>query len=243
MDKSLTELISDVYQVNIPWSLLRHYFCLEIRNWFNLDLKDVCSITLKDKTYGILTWTYKLTVAFFGVIWIRIGDPRLLRFMAHQRSRWNSDQTGIIGSFYFRDLWWMANARLREAETSVFLRAQDILTSSMARSRLQVENVLNASSRCLVSVTITHHLQKKPNSVLWDFLSFERPWDNFARKINAHNRRKSVKFDEHFARPMSFEGPFANSWITDLNPNHPEETRPKRNLTDIWREKIAKKQA
>ena len=79
----------------------------------------------------ILTWTYKLTMAFFGVIWIRIGDPRSLRFMVHQSSRWNSDQTGFIGSFDFRDLWWMVNARLRGAETSAFLRARVILTSSM----------------------------------------------------------------------------------------------------------------
>ena len=166
--------------------------------------------------------------------------------MVHQRSRWNSDQTGFIGSFDFRDLWWMANARLREAETSAFLWARDILTSSMARSRLQVQSVLNASSRCLVSKTITHHLQKKPNLVLWDFLSLERPWDNFAINIDdsethitAKNETvRSVKFDEHFARPMSFERPFATSWITDLNRNHPEETRPKRSPNDIRREKI-----
>ena len=117
----------------------------------------------------------------------------------------NSDQTGFIGSFDFRDLWWMADARLREAETSAFLWARDILTSSMARSRLQVHSVLNASSRCLVSMTFRHHLQKKNRTRYFKiFLALRNRETTLREKrttprphITAKNETaRSVKFDD-----------------------------------------------
>ena len=164
--------------------------------------------------------------------------------MVHQRSRWNSDsQTGFIGSFDFRDLWWMVNAILCEKPRLAFFCVPKTFWVLQWRDRGFKFKVFETISFWHVQTSF----KKKNNSVLWDFLSLERRWDNFARRkrdpethITAKNETaRSVKFDENLARPMSFEGPFATSWIAHLNPNQPKETRPKRNLTRIRREKIA----
>ena len=106
-------------------------------------------------------------------------------------------------------------------------------------------SVLNASSRYLASKTFGHHLHKKKTElgslrfslalINRETTSREKENDSKTHITAKNETARSVKFDEHFARPMSFEGPFA----TYLNPNRPKETRPKRNLTDIRREKIA----
>ena len=44
-----------------------------------------------------LPWA-SLRVRSFGVIWIRISDPRSVWIMVHQKNRWIHDQSGFTGS-------------------------------------------------------------------------------------------------------------------------------------------------
>ena len=86
---------------------------------------------------------------------------------------------------------------------------------------------------------VRRHLQKEKHKLV---LSLERLRDSFVQDCETQITTKQQdcearKFSESFARPMVFERPFTISWITDLNTNHPKETRPKVSLTHRKREK------
>ena len=70
-------------------------FVLIFAGYVQLAFQHSCTITV----FSVANYRRHLRLRSFGVIRIRISDPRSVCIMVHQRNRWIHGQSGFTGSF------------------------------------------------------------------------------------------------------------------------------------------------